>query len=82
MVLQLKVHLESMGKKANWKHQPCFAHRLNKVFGFELKPINKKLLKTVALFSMPPRKNALLRDLISKDKSIGKPLGLISTIVS
>ena len=45
---------ESMDKKAIWKHQLCFAYRLNyEVFDFELKLINEKLLKIVALFSMP-----------------------------
>ena len=48
---------ESMDKKAIWKHQLCFAYRLNyEVFDFELKLINEKLLKIVALFSMPPTK--------------------------
>ena len=48
---------ESMDKKAILKHQLCFAYRLNyEVFDFELKLINEKLLKIVALFSMPPTK--------------------------
>ena len=48
---------ESMDKKAIWKHQLYFAYRLNyEVFDFELKLINEKLLKIVALFSMPPTK--------------------------